>query len=210
MSILVRDPRLRILRDSLDPGSGIRDERPDPATDRLEAAVSLVIRAGERLDFLLIKRATHDRDPWSGHMALPGGRWEPHDSGLLRTAIRETLEETGIDLEGHGSPLGRLDDVAPASPRLPPIRIAPFVFGVPADTRAAVTSHELESVYWVPIDDLRAPETSATVHIERPDFSKRFPSYNVVDEHVWGLTHRILTNFLARYPHTALSRLEGC
>lgn len=206
MDILADDPRFRLLYAALDPEGEIFDERPDPETDRMEAAVSLVIRASERLEILIIKRATHDRDPWSGHMALPGGRWEPGDSGLLGTATRETLEETGIDLEAHGRPLGRLDDVAPASPRLPPMRVAPFVFGVPAHVDAAVTSYELESVHWIPIDRLR--ETSTTVRIHFSDFSKTFPSYGVGDEHVWGLTHRILTGFLERYPERELRRLR--
>lgn len=203
------DPRFRLLRSVLDPEGEVRDESPDPGADRMEAAVSLVIRASERLEILIIKRARHERDPWSGHMALPGGRWEPVDSGLLRTAVRETLEETGIDLESHGRPLGRLEDVAPATPRLPPMRIAPFVFGVPERIEAAVASAELESVHWVPIDRLRDPETSTSVRIRFSGLSKAFPSYDVEGEHVWGLTHRILSGFLERYPESELRRLSG-
>jgi 8-oxo-dGTP pyrophosphatase MutT (NUDIX family) len=193
------DPRFGVLRTALS-GAGPGDsDRPDPSIDRMEAAVALVIRGGADLDFLLIKRATSKRDPWSGHMALPGGRWEQSDTGLLHTARRETHEETGVNLEVVGSPLGRLEDVVPSSPRLPPMRIAPFVFGVPEGTEANVASSELESVHWVSLDLLRAPETSTEVHIELPGLSKRFPSYQVVGEHVWGLTHGILTGFLEVY-----------
>lgn len=206
--ILSDDPRFGLLRAALDPQGPIRDERPDPEIDRLEAAVSLIIRARESLEILLIKRATHEPDPWSGHMALPGGRWEPNDSGLLRTATRETFEETGIDLETQGRPLGRLDDVAPASPRLPPMRIAPFVFGVPRGVEATVASPELESVHWVTIERLRHPETSASVRIDFTGFTRTFPSYSVGEEHVWGLTHRILSGFLERYPEADLRRLH--
>lgn len=206
MDIMADDPRFALLDAALEPSGEVPDERPDPAAGRMEAAVSLVIRARERLELLIIKRATHDRDPWSGHMALPGGRWEPGDSGLLGTAIRETLEETGIDLAARGRPLGRLDDVAPATPRLPPMRIAPFVFGVPGHVEAAVASYELESVHWIPIE--RLPEASTTVRIDFSGFSKTFPSYGVGEEHVWGLTHRILAGFLERYPESELRRLE--
>jgi len=193
------DPRFGILREALNGSGPPGSDRPDPALDRMEAAVALVIRAGAELDFLLIKRATSERDPWSGQMALPGGRWEQSDTGLLHTARRETREETGVNLEVVGSPLGRLEDVVPSSPRLPPMRIAPFVFGVPEGTEASVTSPELESVHWVSLDLLRAPETSTDVHIEFPGLAKRFPSYLVVGEHVWGLTHGILTGFLEVY-----------
>jgi len=201
---LLDDVRIRVIRDAIASDTECEDVQPDPDSDRIEAAVSLIIRACEPLDFLLIKRAEHDNDPWSGHMALPGGRWEPRDSGLLGTAIRETREETGVDLAAYGMPLARLDDVSPGSPTLPPMRIAPFVFAVPGWTEASVTSHELERVHWVPLTLLHAPETSSSVRIRLSGISKSFPSYNVVDEHVWGLTHRILSGFLERFPRRAL------
>ena len=78
-----------------------------------DAAVSVVVRANRHLDLLLIKRARSERDPWSGHMALPGGRRDPEDRDLEATASRETLEETGLDLAGVGTPLGRLDLLTP-------------------------------------------------------------------------------------------------
>jgi 8-oxo-dGTP pyrophosphatase MutT (NUDIX family) len=132
-------------------------------------------------------------------MALPGGRWETHDSGLLHTAMRETFEETGVDLMGSGVPIGRLDDVEPSSPHLPKMRIAPYVFAVPGETDAHVASRELDQVHWIPLDVLASPETSSTTRIDFTGFSKTFPSYHVVGEHVWGLTHRILTGFLDHY-----------
>jgi len=172
----------------------------------MEAAVALIIRAAQPLEMLLIKRATYEGDPWSGHMALPGGRWEPGDRGLLHTAVRETLEETGVDLAAAGTALGRLEDVKPASPRLPSMRIAPFVFGVPEDVEIGETNYEVETAHWVKVDHLRHPETSSTIRIHFSGSSRTFPSYAVADEHVWGLTHRILTGFLERYPE---SEIEG-
>ena len=40
------------------------------------AAVALVLRVGETgaLELLFIKRAEFEGDPWSGHVAFPGGR----------------------------------------------------------------------------------------------------------------------------------------
>ena len=201
MDILSGDPRFRVLHDRLEPpGEDPKEEPAEHEDQRMEAGVALIIRATTPLEMLLIKRATFDGDPWSGHMALPGGRWEPTDAGLLETSMRETREETGIDLRSIGAPLGRLPDVNPATPRLPIMRIAPFVFGVPYDAGVVALSHEVETAHWVPIDRLRDPDTATSVRIHFSGFSKTFPSYSVGDEHVWGLTHRIVTAFLERYP----------
>ena len=90
------------------------------------AAIALVIRPQPaEPELLMIKRAEIEGDPWSGHIACPGGRAEPGDRDLEHTAIRETWEETGIDLARDGKILGTLDDVSPRTPVLPPIVIRP-------------------------------------------------------------------------------------
>ena len=165
----------------------------------MEAAVAIIVRPRIKVDLLLIKRASHDKDPWSGHMALPGGRWEPGDSDLQKTAIRETLEETGVDLTQECLKLGRLGDFRPQNSTLPVARIAPFAFAVPPTTEARVASQELESIHWVPIDILTNPATKSSTKILASGLSKSFPSYHVNGEHVWGLTHQILSQFLQAY-----------
>src|SRR5262245_27327606 len=76
------------------------------------AAVAVVLRQiGEGLDLLLIQRSERHGDPWSGHMAFPGGRQHPSDIDLFATAARETCEEVGIDLNVHGELLGHLDEL---------------------------------------------------------------------------------------------------
>ena len=39
-------------------------------------------------ELLMIKRAEAEGDPWSGHIACPGGRMEPGDRDLAVTAVR--------------------------------------------------------------------------------------------------------------------------
>lgn len=190
-------PELRSIRKALDGVADPEDASAAAEEDRRDAAVALILRVGAPLDFLLIKRASSERDPWSGQMALPGGRWEQNDGGLLYTAQRETLEETGLDL-GRGEPIGRLPDVVTQSPRLPKLRVAPFVFAVPHDATASVTSStELDAVHWVPLAELDRPEVQSEFIIKLPGAQKRFPSYHVVGEHVWGMTYGILNRFLA-------------
>lgn len=198
------DPRFWVLEEALSSYASDPDDPPVEGHEALQAAVSLVVRGREDLDLLLIKRARHEGDPWSGHMALPGGRREEEDRTLLHTAVRETSEETGVELERDGMHLGRLDEVSPSSPRLPSLTIHPFVFGVSPRVDATVASVEVESVHWVSLDELRDPDTAGTVEISLPDGSRDFPCLRVAGEVVWGLTYRILTDFFEVYPEGRL------
>ena len=165
--------------------------------------MSVIVRGGEALDMLFIKRARHPGDPWSGHVALPGGRRDDADPTLLETAVRETLEETAVDL-ADALHLGRLADVRPSSPRLPRLVIQPHVFWVRADTDARVASPEVDAVHWVSMELLRRPETTGTVDIALPGGTRAFPCLRIKGEVVWGLTYRIVTDFLGRYPEEGL------
>lgn len=199
-SPLETDPRFWVLSEALASYAGDANDPLVLEGGPLQASVALVLRARDPLELLLIKRATSERDPWSGHMALPGGRRDDADADLQGTARRETLEETGVDLERLGRPLGRLDDVAPSSPRLPRLTISPFVFGVGHDVEAHVASREVQQVFWAPLSALRDPTNRGKVEIPLPGGSRSFPSFYVFDHHVWGLTYRILHQFLGLYP----------
>ena len=114
------------------------------------AAVALLLRARgpqlDQIDALFIQRARSPRDPWSGHMALPGGKVEQSDPSPRDAAARETLEEVGVDLS-RADFLGPLDDVsAYAQGRPVPLVISPFVY-VAENLELSVTpNHEVERV----------------------------------------------------------------
>src|SRR6266581_316587 len=81
-------------------------------TEFARAAVAVVLREGaEGAELIVIHRSHRRGDPWSGHMALPGGRQDAADRDLVATVTRETREEVGVDLERHGELLGNLDDL---------------------------------------------------------------------------------------------------
>ena len=147
------------------------------------------------LEVLLIKRAEYQSDPWSGHVALPGGRMEPQDATLADTAVRETYEEIGIDLREAGLVLGTLDEVHPRTPVLPPVVVRPFVFAIEKDVRP-VPSLEVADVFWIPLHLMRAPDAWQPTPIAVLGLERSVISYRHGDHVVWGLTERILQSLI--------------
>lgn len=163
----------------------------------------MVLRPGPAgLELLLIRRADRAGDPWSGHMALPGGRREAGDADDRDTAARETREEVGIDLADAGELLGTLESVEPRGGPWP-VRVFPSVWAVPAVT-AALPSGEVAAAFWVPLAELTDP-ASACEHLHVAS-GTRFPALRCGEQLVWGLTYRILAQLLEQFapPSTAL------
>lgn len=160
------------------------------------AAVAAVLRVVDGApELLFIKRADHDGDPWSGHMAFPGGRYEAADASLQVTAQRETLEELALDLRA-GVWLGQLDDLAPRNAVLPPLLIRPFVALVAADV-TFLPNEEVAATFWVPLAVL-AHEDSRGEHVMTINGTRaRFPGFRVEQHIVWGLTERIVQQLLS-------------
>jgi 8-oxo-dGTP pyrophosphatase MutT (NUDIX family) len=156
-----------------------------------------VVLAPDPDAILLIRRAERSGDPWSGHIALPGGRRDPADPDLVATAIRETQEELGIQLTREDL-AGGLDDVIPRSPVLPPIAVRPHVFILPAQP-ALVLNDEVASAQWVTIDYLLRPDTHHPVRLEIAGQSRQVQAYQVENGIVWGMTERILTGLISHF-----------
>lgn len=188
------DPRLEAIRRAL---AAHRPQRLVVTPEVRPASVALLVRpASAAPELLFIRRAEFDGDPWSGHVAFPGGRRDPLDADAQATAVRETVEEVGIDLARVGTPLGALDDVHPRA-GAPPVLVSPFVFGVPADV-VACPNHEVCNALWVPLPTLASAPARAehVFHLREAGVTLRFPALRHGGYVIWGLTYRILGQFL--------------
>lgn len=168
------------------------------ATPR-RAAVATIIRNDERSgpQVLFIRRAEHPSDPWSGHMAFPGGREELSDADLLQTAIRETREEISLDLVSSAQLLGRLDELpAVARGRRTGLTISPFVFELTQDAPLQF-NYEVQEVVWASLAQLLRGELATKFSYELAGQRLELPAHDVQGRIVWGLTHRMLEGLLA-------------
>ena len=163
----------------------------------IAAAVAVILHDGDDgLEALFIHRAVRAGDTWSGQIAFPGGRREPADRDLLTTAIRETLEEIGVDLSG-AERLGVLDDLHPRTPVLPPVVVRPFVFALTSQP-TIVISPEVQAAFWVPFRALQAPGVLGTITVDHPGIPPRvLPAYTLGNRTIWGMSERILTPLIS-------------
>ena len=161
------------------------------------AAVAILIRYGEvgEPELLFIQRAEYEGDPWSGHIAFPGGREEPGDDSLLETAIRETYEETGLDLRGKCQLLGVLDDLRPRTIRLPSVVVRPFAFLV-SELAEPVLSPEVAGAFWVPLSVLLDRSVWRDARVKAGDSEISRFAFHHEGYVVWGMTERILSGLL--------------
>src|SRR5690242_21190936 len=127
-------------------------------------------------------------------MALPGGRYEAGDRDLEATAVRETREETGVDLLG-AERLGALDDLHPRTSVLPPVVVRPFVFAL-THRADLVPSDEVQRAFWLPLGRLSEPGVRREVTLTLRGGTLTLPAYSVDSELIWGMTERIITPFV--------------
>ncbi|HEY0080777.1 MAG TPA: CoA pyrophosphatase [Pyrinomonadaceae bacterium] len=174
--------------------------------DLKQAAVALVLRRNmDETELLVIKRAEDPRDHWSGHLALPGGRRDPEDADLSFTAMRETLEEVGMNLSEGGRIVRRLETITPRSPLAPQIAVTPYVAIAPpayhvieegVEQMRLRLSAEVEAAFWLPLDALRSRGASEIFRLAIEGEAREWPAYATDYGLIWGLTERILTSFL--------------
>lgn len=169
--------------------------RPTEVGEAPRAAVAAVLTEGPRgPEVLFIQRAEHPDDPWSGHMAFPGGRLDPGDASLEDTAMRETAEEVGLDLRTKGELLARLDDV-PTYIR--GLVVRPFVWVV-REPPSLRPNYEVAALHWVDLGSMLRGERDTTYELEYRGAHHRFPAYAVEDRVVWGLTFTMLQSLFSQ------------
>jgi 8-oxo-dGTP pyrophosphatase MutT (NUDIX family) len=164
--------------------------------DWYEAAVALILRetrAGD-LELLFIERAARASDPWSGQIAFPGGRREPGDVSLEDTAVRETLEEVGLDLRRDGTIVGALDELRPRTIVLPPVIVRPFVATAHAEARVESVG-EVAAVFWAPLDVILDPAAAVEREVLARGAAMLRPAIEYQGHVIWGMTERILRRF---------------
>jgi 8-oxo-dGTP pyrophosphatase MutT (NUDIX family) len=157
------------------------------------AAVALILRKhGNHLQMLIIRRAQHAGDPWSGDLAFPGGKVDAEDTSAKAAAEREALEEIGLDLTPTEY-LGQLDDLPGA---FLPVRISCFAYFLPHPVIFKL-NHEVADYQWLSLERFHEQERHRRMAFPFRGRTTTQPVVDLIDEApvLWGITHRLISQF---------------
>lgn len=142
---------------------------------------------------LLFTQRTESLARHGGQVSFPGGRCEAHDLNPIETALRETMEETGI-APSFITVAGYLDRYLTGTG----FDIQPVVGLLAEGFALAPDPHEVAAVFEVPLAFLldsgnRRRQTRRIAGQERS-----FYSFTYGDREIWGATAAIVVNLVQR------------
>ena len=162
-----------------------------------KASVAVVLNVvNNKLFVFFIKRTENTGDSYSGHVAFPGGKMSKVDAYPLDTAVRETAEEIGVNLNDSGHLLGRLDELKPLNPNGPKFIVSPFVFILKKNVNIKINKSEVENFMWIPFDYLADKNNLRIRYKERSGYVIEDYVYNYQEYLIWGMTGKIVNSFI--------------
>jgi 8-oxo-dGTP pyrophosphatase MutT (NUDIX family) len=169
----------------------------DPEGRTLAAALVLLYphrAAGEAelTPHLVLTRRTTALRRHSGQISLPGGRYDPEDGSLLRTALRETEEELGVD-PADLTIWGRLE---PEHITASHYAVAPFVAHAPRRPDFLPAPAEVDEVIELPLGRLLDPAALEEELWDLQGTARRVSFYRYGEHKIWGATARILSQIV--------------
>ncbi len=155
-----------------------------------EAAVLVPLTRNDQPEVVLTLRAS-GLSTHGGEVAFPGGRRDPEDADLIRTALREAEEEIGL------AP-GLVEVIGPLSTLVSRhgIQVTPYVGLVPDYVEYLANDDEIASVFSVPLAFFRDDPRELTHRIDYLGQSWYVPSYRYGEYKIWGLTAIMLVELV--------------
>lgn len=160
-----------------------------------DAAVAVIILKESELErVLLLKRAQHPNDPWSGHYAFPGGRYEKKDKSLFDTCLRETYEECGLKLFEKDYvqklPLAYAGKYVGKS-----VSVSPFLFEINKRPKLKLDFCEIASFHWMPLEYMEEQYIEFK-EVEHGEKKSNIEGVSFEQTFLWGFTYKVLREFL--------------
>jgi 8-oxo-dGTP pyrophosphatase MutT (NUDIX family) len=162
----------------------------DRAPAHASVLVPVVMR--ERPTVLLTERTTH-LSTHSGQVAFPGGKRDPTDADEAHTALREALEEIGLD-PSHAEVIGLMPTYTTGTRFI----ITPVVALVSPDHEIRLNAFEVADAFEVPLEFLMAPGNHQRLKRDWKGIERQYYAMPFNDRYIWGVTAGILRNLYER------------
>jgi 8-oxo-dGTP pyrophosphatase MutT (NUDIX family) len=155
------------------------------------AGVLVPLFQKDRKTHILLTKRTDQVEHHKGQISFPGGAFNYEDLDCQTTALRETEEEIGIEMDSV-EVLGELDHIV----TITQFRVCPYVGTIPYPYPFKLSPFEVERLIELPLDYL----LNQAELKEAPFTFQGEPRINLCVEYqgdiIWGATARILKNFL--------------
>ncbi|GGB89875.1 NUDIX hydrolase [Dyadobacter sediminis] len=161
------------------------------ARTRKSAVLVLFYPHKDEIYFPLILRPAYD-GVHSGQVAFPGGRYEPTDENLMRTALREAQEEIGLRLTDV-KVLGILTELfIPASN----FYVLPVIATMPYRPDFYPDPREVEDIFEIKLEEISDVNIIGSSDIQIRGEQVHAPHYMVQGYKIWGATAMMISELL--------------
>lgn len=165
---------------------------------KASAVVVPIIKINGQDNILLIRK-TLDGTSHGGQVAFPGGKASSSDTDLLSTALRETMEEIGLNPDNL-KPLGRLSPIS----TITGFHIESFVASVIHGTPYCASPNEVARIFYLPLSILSEDIPFKTFSLYHNEEKLNTKGFYFDKEFIWGATARIIDDLSKRI------RKSGC
>ncbi|MGH2725382.1 MAG: NUDIX hydrolase [Actinomycetota bacterium] len=155
-----------------------------------QAAVLMMFFERNGEPWLVFTKRTHAVQHHKGEISFPGGARDEEDADLEATAIRETVEELGVDAAGIRI-VGRLDELPTY---VTGYNVTPYVAVVPEQHAYRPSDAEIDEVIELPVDELA--RIGRKEIINRRGFTIETNVFDTRGHYIWGFTGAVLRLFL--------------
>lgn len=156
-----------------------------------QAAVIIPVIKEDELTSVLYLRRSSTVKTHKNQVCFPGGIYEDNDKELTATAIRETKEETGIEITQN-----QIVDTLGPFQTISGFMVTAFTAIIPKPAEIILDNQEIAEHFTVPIEYLKQPEnlqSHGKDFFSEPMYYINYNQYNI-----WGVTARITKHFLER------------
>ena len=160
-----------------------------PENAKPSAVLCLLFPVNGELYMLLMKRM-EDTSAHSGQVSFPGGSYEPTDTDLKATALREAHEEIGI-------PSTDVDVLGALYIPVSNYNVYPFVGYTKQRPEYSLSRNEVSYTIEVPLNILLQPERKTITDVRSPvipDVIRNVNAYKLEDDTIiWGATAMMIS-----------------